>query len=562
MPKLTEKIERHERLSGVGTWIALVLLLLLGVLLRVAHWNPGFGADDSNYMNNAARMAEGEPPVAAYHNHTVRFGYQLFLATGMWLFGIDTAVCRALGIVVFVFTAILIFFITRRLSGAIQGLLAVFLYVFFPLDITLSTRVRPDPLMTLLALAASLIYLQAKAQMDHTRQFCLAFGAGFVLGLAVSVKEAAVLVGIVFAIDLVARVRERRCVYVLPGIALGAIAVLGLEMLGFLAWTGDALFRFQTFSQIFLSELWWASPLDVQRTVGDNSSAFHINSQTLRAGSWNLLDPGAAYYALVAMNTTGEFGTHGYLLLFGALLAMNRRSKDSVFPLIFCGFLAAYLSFGSVNLSRYVRMWHSPRYFHSVMIMGCVLMGIEFLGTDFRTAARNLKLRSGIVMFLGIVFVCVSLWAAKETPWSGTVLVAKWLGSLENSRRADLVLREDFVQRQALEHRRTVREFATVSDEVAYSPEALAAKLAGRGLVVRRRRVTASGELQEVKRILSQHLKVSLRKEEIYGGPWPPYKRWIGIGAQEYVIGYILWPEDKDQTTENSARPEQSVSPQ
>ena len=32
----------------------MLLLLFLGVLLRVAHWNPGEASDDSWYMNYAA----------------------------------------------------------------------------------------------------------------------------------------------------------------------------------------------------------------------------------------------------------------------------------------------------------------------------------------------------------------------------------------------------------------------------------------------------------------------------------------------------------------------------
>ena len=122
---------------------------------------PGIASDDSDYMNNAAQLAVGKPPLAA-NQHSVRLGYEVFLAAGMRIFGQNTKVCQALGLGVFAVTALLLFLLAGMLSGARTAMLAVFLYVFLPLDMLLSTNALPDGVMTLLALAASLLYLQAK----------------------------------------------------------------------------------------------------------------------------------------------------------------------------------------------------------------------------------------------------------------------------------------------------------------------------------------------------------------------------------------------------------------
>lgn len=503
--------------------LVLALLLLVGALLRVAHWGPGEASDDSNYMNYAARMLQGEAP--PHNMHSVRFGYVFFLAAGMRLFGTTTSVCQALGIGVFIATALLLFDITRRLSAAREGLLAVLLFVLLPLDVVRSTCALPDGLMTLLVLGASLLYLLAKTQVTSTRQLGLGIGAGLALGWAASVKEPAVIAGLAFAFDLLATTRDRRGLSILFGIALGGVAVLGLESLGFLAWTGDALFRIQ-----------------------------HTSDYIGAGGPQPLKNPfsasAATYYLRLGSDSWSEFGLHGYLLFLGALLAINRRSKSTVFPLVFCGVLAAYLSVGSMSLSRYVQIWQQPRYFHVVLVMGCVYAAIELLALG-----RHLKLKPYVVTAAGLGFVAISLWAAKQTDWRGTVPVAKWLGELHESRKADFVVLEDFARMQALEHRQVVAAWPMLPDDEALSPEIIAARLAGRGLVVDQFAFDRE-DLRDVEVTLTRAPEGTFRHEEIRGDSWPPYKRWIGIGEQENVIGRIWWPaSDLETPADGSRRP-------
>ena len=138
----------------------LSLLILGGICLRIAHWYPGYASDDANYMNNAAELLKGESPFVK-NNHTARLGYQLFLAGGMRTFGVSTTVSQALGLGVFVGTAILLFYFTVALGGTNAGLMASFLYTVLPIDIVASTVVLPDPLMAMMAMAGSILYLKA-----------------------------------------------------------------------------------------------------------------------------------------------------------------------------------------------------------------------------------------------------------------------------------------------------------------------------------------------------------------------------------------------------------------
>jgi hypothetical protein len=490
------------------TGFVLIALLAIGVLLRIAHWDHGFASDDSNYMNYAAQMLQGEIPPR--NIHSVRLGYVSFLAAGMGLSSASTIACQSLGIFVFIGTAILLFITTRRLSGASEGLLAVFLFVWFPLDIARSTSVFPDTLMTLLVLAASLLYLHAKTQLTDARQFLLASAAGFVLGSAVSVKEPAVIAGLAFAVDLLATTRDRRAIVLMAGMAVGGAAALSLEVLGFLAWTEDPLFRTQT----------------VLTHVASDGSRRWTNPFSLYA---------ATYYLRLGANSLGEFGIHCYLLLVGALLAANRRSRSVAFPLILCGVLAAYYSVGSMSLSRYVQMWHAPRYFHVVVVIGCVFTAVELCAL-----VRRQNLKPYVAVAAGVVFAGICLQAAKEIDWRGSVPVAKWLGELDENRKAELVILEDFARRQALENRQAVAGFPTIPNDATRSPSVVAGRLAGRGLVVDRFEF-GRGDLQEMEMALTADSQVAFRYEEIRGDSWPPYKRWIGVGEQESVLGRIWW---------------------
>jgi hypothetical protein len=489
------------------------VLLCLGIALRIAHWYPGYGSDDTIYMNTAAQMVRGEPLDHLLRHWNTRLAYLLFLAAGMSLGGTTTAVCQWLGMGVFVATALTIGALAARLGGGKQALLAVGLYVFLPLDMALSTCVLPDTLMTLAVLIACLLVVHATECESRGGQLAWSLATGFTLGVAVSVKEMACVAGIPIGVYLVCRLDVGRWVAALTAMTLGGAAALAAECVGFGIWTGDPLFRFHFTSTVFATAGNWANP----------STSFSE----------------AAFYFTLLANSTGEYGIHGYVVLLAFLLALNDGRLRTMFPLMFCTLVGIYLSVGTAHLTSYVLVPHQARYFHVVMAMGCVLAGLVL-----PAASRTLRLRAGVAGALCFSIAGLSLWAAKDIDWRGTVSVAKWVGNLERDQADDLVLLDRIVNRQALELRQMVSGMAQVSEEIE-SPLDLAATLGGRGLVVDRWDLVlpSFGEerLEELERKLLNDRRIVCRREEILGDPWPPYKKWIGIGAQQQPIGSILW---------------------
>lgn len=490
-----------------GVWMALAVLLLLGILVRACHWHPGFASDDARYMNYAATIARGER-LDVMDAAAVRLAYEAFLGAGMYLFGVNTTVCSLLTLGVFAAAGLTIFLFTDWLAEPKAALWAVFLYSFIPVDIYLGTDPTVDPLTTMFSILACLLYLIAVRLGNGSRQFMLATAAGFALGLAFSIKESAFCAGVACAIHLLLTVKEkRRWVPILGAMLLGGIAVFAFELLGFYAWTGNPFYRFSIIHDEY------GPGSSVQAPFSLRQSATHL---------------------ITASNSWQGFGIHGYVILLAVLWGLNRRNKALTFPLIFCSVFAIFLSFGSTNVARYVQLSMQERYFLPVLAMGCVIAGMEI-----ENLIGKLQLRPGIVLAAAAVFVAASLWAAKERPLRGTILVAQMLGKLDAHERKNLAITEHFARSLPLEYRDMVSDYAVIPDDHLARTGSLSDELAGRGLVVDK--FSWMSDYQQRESAMVKSDSPAFRSEELYGPAWPPYKNWLRLGQSRELIGRIWW---------------------
>jgi hypothetical protein len=504
--------------------IALIALLALGILIRVGHWHPGTGADDTRYMNYAAMLARGERmPPFQYDTAAVRLAYEIALAAPMWLFGATTTVCSLTSLAVFAATAVLLFQLTGRLAGTAAALTAVFLYDLLPLDITLSTQVLPDPLMTALVLAAGLLYFRLADATDRQARRGWALATGVVLGLAVSVKEPACWAGPVFAIHLANRRPGLRAWLAALGMmVLGGLLVLGVEVALFWLWTGDPLYRF--------------------RAVAEGMKRIEP-SQTLSAFSLRE----AAFYLIAASNARDAFGIHFYLVTVAVLLGLNRRNRALEFPLVWCLVFGLFLSVGSLSLRQYIMPPHRPRYFLPVAVMGCSIAAMELV-----EVCRRLEIQRWVVAAGAVLLAALSFRAALVDEPSGMVPTAETLARLDwgqdsNNRESSIepektLLLKSFVERQALERRRGLEGFAVVDDRMVerWHPEFTE-------LLKRRRLVVPVFQGYEGPGELGASLEIAatrhmVERKQLYGPAWPPYLRWLGIGRRSRVIAHLWGP--------------------
>jgi len=499
---------------SLRTGVLLATLILLGLLIRVAHWVPGRGYNDYRYMNHVAAMAHGERSPDSDAPIQVRPGLLAILAGWMRVFGFTTAAAASSGLLAFTLIAIFLFVITASISDHSSGLVAVFLYCFLPMDIILSTSVLPEPWMTVGALGAALVYLSATRARSLGGQLFLAFLAGVLLVVSFSIKQAAVLAGVTIAIHMLITVRAWRRLLALAGsLGVGVLVGFGAECLVFAAWTGDPLFRLN-------------SGLVMKRLPDD----LPVYTSTGRHHPRHLL---------AVMDSFGQFGLYYFIIVLGLMLGLSRRNRSLAFPATWCIVFALWLTFGTSNLTSYHLITKVPRYFFPILVMGCAIAGIELLA-----AWRHLKLKPVPTAGIVLMFVVASLWAARlQVPATKSDLTRQ-LALIDPEARGRLVLLTNFVHKQALELRTVASDFDQIERDVVLSSEkVLIDKLRGRGLVVSNCPQSGDSEVRE--RLTA--LRETFDTEEIYGLAWPPYFRWLGLGAQTRCVGTIYWPED--QTT-------------
>ncbi len=484
--------------------IALALLIAIGLMVRISHWHGAGGFDPSRYMTYSALLAEGQR-LETRDCAAVRLAYEAFLASAMRLFGFRNTVCQATGLVVFAGIAVLLYRLTCKLGGPGPALLAVFLYTFLPIDIQQTPAVMPDQLMTLLVLAAALVYLYAVDERHFGRQTSLCLACGLLLGLAVSAKQPAVLLAPVIFLHLTATTKPSwRWLSVLGTIGLGALLVLGLEMLVFWIWSGDPLYRFHTTSDIYIRP--------------GIASVFSWSSRIK--------------YFKVGTNSWGPFGVHCYVLGLAALFAIGRKNRVLLFPLLWCAVLLAFLCIGTVSLNQFSPVVSRSRYLLPVLVMGCAVAGIEL--TEM---GRRLRLRRWVACVCGLILVGVSLRATVESYAPQAIhRTTDWMVGSDPVKRSRLAVPTLAVQLQALDYRRVVARFPQVDSELL--GDEIAASLAGRGLVI-----ADEEHLRRFERHTILPFASLYEEEQILGPVWPPYRRWLGIRDQQVHIGSVWWPK-------------------
>ena len=224
----------------------------------------------------------------------------------------------------------------------------------------------------------------------------MAIGSGLLLGAATSVKEPAAFVGIAFAIDLLITGREKRPWIIMFWIVVGALFMCAAEMAGFYSWTGNPFFRFSATSTIYGPTGSFANPFTFREAVA---------------------------YVCDASNSLGDLGIYGYLLFIAVLMALNRRSVKTVFPLVVCRGTGS-VSFGGKR-EPYSLLDCSAS---TAILASGYGHGLRLVAIEFCETAGFFDIKRTVLLLAGAAFAVVSLLAAKESVWRGTVPAAKMVG--------------------------------------------------------------------------------------------------------------------------------------
>ena len=179
-----------SRRSDTMYWTAATAIAIVAGLIMSYHIGDaiqGFHAfNEGFYLSNGARDATRSflAPIYSPLDSNNPFVYPMVLATALRVFGVTTAVGRAVSIAASMATVLLTFALAKRLYNERTGLVAAVLVAFTPGEMLAGRNIQIDPLMLALMVGASLAFVIAVK--TQSRSWSVA--TGLLLGSGVLTK--------------------------------------------------------------------------------------------------------------------------------------------------------------------------------------------------------------------------------------------------------------------------------------------------------------------------------------------------------------------------------------
>jgi hypothetical protein len=346
------KIQRTPLRSGEGLGtqfrysnFALPLLLVLGVLLRLAVFSGYVGIDDMTYISDAYRFAEGRFDVSSYFG-TARVGMTGTLALFFWLFGPSLAAVVALPLTCSIANIVLTYFTGRVVYEddrvALTGALFVMVY---PLEVIYATQYFPDVMAATFTSVAFLCFYLA----EKSGKGWLYFAAGAGTGTGYLFKETALLVLLPLTIYVIYR-RHFRKGYVFVAAGIAAILLVEILLLG--ALFGDPLYRWNSLRPIAL------------RDGGISGGP-----------DYDVIRPGGIWLSpLVALLTNQEYGLFYFLIPVAIVSLIRHGDRRSYGIVLFFVAVGLYTLWGPTSLKAYRHLRPLERYTLPVTVAGMILL--------------------------------------------------------------------------------------------------------------------------------------------------------------------------------------------
>jgi hypothetical protein len=349
-----------ERLAAMTTntrW-TLISIVVLSILLDYIFFTGFFASDDQQYFHGALKALRGSFLGNSPSHGEMRLTIVGWNAIVITLLGPNVQLVAASYVLWHQLLNLATFAVGRRVANVSAGLLAAFLSATAPAFIIYSTMILPDIPLALFILLSFLAFYEAyhhrEKQQTHPAA-SLMFLAGICVGLAYAAKETGLIL-LPFYFFLWLALECRLAGGVMRDIRLHNAGWRGLCFaLGVLAVVLDETAILSLLDARFLVRLGW--------TFEDMSAARVERIQQL-AG----LDPLARLERVRAVLDQETFlpGILKVLLLFGlvAYPFMRRRSWSLyVLPI----WMFTYLTWGSMNFSRYVPPTIKSRYYLPVL---------------------------------------------------------------------------------------------------------------------------------------------------------------------------------------------------
>lgn len=327
------------------THAVLLAIMLAALLVRLLFYEGLYASDPVSYAEYAYRLATGQYEFELHHKST-RFMVFGPVAILFKLFGVSEWAASVWPLACSLLTIFLAFRIGTLLYDSETGLVASALLAVFPLDITSSMFLLPEPIVTAMMTASVYAFLRSERSKRREGERWWAIAAGLLIWAAFSAKILALLLLPVFvAYTVLTSRRWRLLLYACLGVALP----LGGELLLYFAQTGDPLFRLH------------------------GISAAHDESVAVQAARGNVIYRLFKAYPSLTIVPSSHFGLMFPLFWVGVASGL-RRFRRNLIPLLWFGAILGYLNFGTSSLKELVLLPVMARYLHTVAVPGSLLL--------------------------------------------------------------------------------------------------------------------------------------------------------------------------------------------
>ena len=221
-------------------WLLLILAVVTAIRLRLLDFP--LERDEGEFAYAGQLLLQGVTPYEGAYNVALKLpGTCVAYALIMAVFGQTTVGIHAGVILINLATAALVFVLTRRLCGAVAGVVAAGTYALLSINPAILGLAAHATHFVMLPALAGIVLLQNLEDNTSARRI---FSAGLLLGLAVIMKQSGAAFGLFAAVWVVwcelssANRRGRRLFLRLGWLALGGVLPFVL-MCGILSLTGD-----------------------------------------------------------------------------------------------------------------------------------------------------------------------------------------------------------------------------------------------------------------------------------------------------------------------------------
>lgn len=405
---------RARRILGLTLLVALAIDFLL--------YTGFFASDDIGYLAGAEMMVRGTEPQGADNISRdvsiARLGMTIPTGVAYWLTGGDVSAIAWLFVLYHLALIVLAFALGRLVHGEVAGLAAAGLAATCPVLTVFAGAILPDN-ATALWLGILLLLLElvrrrtADGPLPWRRALAWYGAAGFVLGLAYSVKETGIIMVVPAALAVMAMApRLRDPVWIRNGafMAAGLLAFMLLELVLLRAITGRWTFR-----------------LGMMDAAGE-SMAHRMEYQ---GGASPF---GRLWYAL-SDRLAGVAPITTWLLLAGSV-AYGFLPGRSLGLLLFFWWPFLYLTIGSTSLGAYLPPSIQVRYYAVVIIPAVIMTAAVLLALVRRwnawqrspAWARGRRVGAAVVALLA---VCVWYELAGDVHGAGNIYLAERVRGFE-----------------------------------------------------------------------------------------------------------------------------------